>query len=72
VTIQSKPFYWLECDEPGCGCSSTEGSDYAAWAQVDGAEEEALASEWTFVAEPGERTLHYCRDHAPRPEEDSE
>ena len=32
MSVKSAPYYWLVCDAPGCGVSSTEGSEFAAWA----------------------------------------
>jgi hypothetical protein len=42
VSVKSKPFYWLECDD--CGLKSTEGGDAAAWIDVESARLEA--AEW--------------------------
>ena len=38
--IKSKPYYWLECDD--CGRKSTQDSDYAAWADVSQARDDAV------------------------------
>lgn len=58
MTIQSKPFYWLTCDAPGCEAKSTDESEYAAWADHGYAESEAEDSGWTFAG-----GMHYCQDH---------
>lgn len=60
MSVQSKPFYWLVCDHDGCGVKSTEGGEFDAWSDVDGAEEDAYNSDWGRV---GERD--YCLEHYP-------
>jgi hypothetical protein len=55
MSLKSAPYYWLECD--GCGVKSTEGSDYAAWADHGQAEDDATAADW-YVR----NGVHYCDD----------
>jgi hypothetical protein len=57
MSVKSVPFCWLECDK--CGAKSTEGSDYAAWADVGGAEDDARDSGWTVTSDG----RHYCTEH---------
>ncbi|QAY16185.1 hypothetical protein SEA_SONALI_73 [Arthrobacter phage Sonali] len=59
MSIQSAPYYWYECDQEECGRKSTEGSDYAAWSDKDGAWVEADCSDWIEV-----EGKHYCHQHA--------
>lgn len=71
MSVKSAPYYWLECDEPDCGNISTEGSDYTAWSDLDGAIAEADGSDWLLLGDK-----HYCDGHAakndPDLQEDSE
>jgi hypothetical protein len=60
--IKSAPYYWIICD--GCGANAQEG-DYSAWKEVEGAEAEAEASDWTI-----EGGRHLCP--ACQPDEDEE
>lgn len=60
MSVKSAPYYWLECDHPGCGRKSTEGSDHSAWSEIDGAEESARDYDW-FVEQDG---VHFCEEHA--------
>jgi hypothetical protein len=58
--IQSKPFYWITCDQEG-GCSSRspdEDYDTIAWSEEEQAIISAEDSEWITVG-----TKHYCPDH---------
>lgn len=63
MTYQSKPFWWLTCDEPGCGVKSTEGSEYAAWDDKSQAVSDAIDSEWSAT---DDETLHFCSEHSDR------
>ena len=56
MSLVSKPFYWIECDR--CRVKSTDGSDYAAWADPGWAVEEAESSDWLIVSD----SRHYCPD----------
>jgi hypothetical protein len=64
MTVKSAPYYWLECDEPGCGIKSTENSEHTAWSDEGYALDSAIDSDWLAV--PGEDKVakHYCEDHA--------
>jgi hypothetical protein len=59
MSIKSKPFYWLECDEPGCGVKSTEGGEFDAWSDAHQAVDDADASDWLITG-----VAHFCFDHA--------
>jgi hypothetical protein len=62
--LRSKPFWWVVCDAENCGASSTEGSDYAAWASDDGAEEDARDGGWLIVpGDNGDAPTHWCPEH---------
>ena len=55
MAVKEAPYYWLECDR--CGVESTDGGDYAAWADLEGAMEDALGCEWLI-----RNGKHYCDD----------
>ena len=57
MSVKSAPYYWLECDEPGCGAKSTESSEHTAWSDLDGAIGQAEGADWQV--EDG----HYCDIH---------
>jgi hypothetical protein len=59
VTTKSKPYYWIECDWPGCGESAQQG-DFSAWADAGAAEDEAINSDWTRGTIDDE---FFCLDH---------
>lgn len=59
MSIRSQPYYWIECDYPGCNASAQESGDFAAWSDVDAAMEEASNSEWLIIEGGGE----YCEHH---------
>lgn len=46
MSVKSEPFYWLTCDEPGCGVKSTEDSEYAAWSDLQQARQDAEDGDW--------------------------
>lgn len=60
MSIRTSPYYWLECDAPGCGANSTEGDDYTAYGTEEGAKEQAQDAEWKLI----EDGRHYCYEHA--------
>lgn len=60
MSMQSAPYYWLECDHAGCGTKSTEGGEYTAWSDEDGAWADADGHDWLEVD-----GKHYCDNHAP-------
>ena len=62
MSLKSAPYYWIECDHPGCGARSTEGGDYAAWADHGAAYDEAVNEDW-HVSPSG--SGDYCHHHAP-------
>jgi hypothetical protein len=64
MSVQSEPYYWLECDEPDCGVKSTKGGEYTAWSDVNGAVEDAEGCGWVIVD-----GKHYCDTHIPEDEE---
>ena len=61
MSLKSAPYYWIECDHPGCGARSTEGGDYAAWADHGAAYDEATSRDWYCPS--GGPDL--CEEHAP-------
>ena len=73
MTIKSTPYFWLECDAPGCRVKSTDDNHYSAWSDPGGAEE--MADEgWrrtdSVKITGGKPTYigarHYCAKHAGR------
>jgi hypothetical protein len=62
MTVKSAPYYWLTCDAPTCGVSSTEDSEYTAWGDQGTAVMSAVDSDW-FITDDGR---HYCSEHANR------
>lgn len=68
MSVQSQPYYWLECDQSGCEAKSTEGGEHSAWMDEWMAEEEAFNSDWTITSDG----KHYCDQHHPEEEDDGE
>jgi hypothetical protein len=60
MTYASAPYWWVVCDAPDCNVKSTEGSDYAAWAEQSGAWDDASDNYW---ARNEADTKHYCDEH---------
>lgn len=60
MSLKSKPYFWVECDWPGCGANAQEGSEYAAWGETSAARDSANDAGW-WQSE-GE-ALDYCEDH---------
>jgi hypothetical protein len=56
MSVKSKPFYWLECDE--CAHSSQDDGDYSAWAHESTAIDEANDSGW--LIEDGRHLCESC------------
>lgn len=56
MALKSEPYYWYECDD--CSIKSTEGGDFAAWSDKDGAWSEADCSDWLETPEG----KHLCWD----------
>jgi len=56
MTIKSAPYFWYECDWEDCGLSASEGGDYSAWSEEDGAMVEA--ENWTEIDKK-----FYCDEH---------
>ncbi|UOK18371.1 hypothetical protein SEA_BRUHMOMENT_55 [Arthrobacter phage BruhMoment] len=69
MSVRSAPYYWIECDHDGCTAKSTTGGDHSAWSETWMALEEADGSDWYAPSADGK---HYCWDHHPRNEEESE
>lgn len=63
MSVKSEPYYWLECDESGCGVKSTYGGEYTAWSHVNEAIEDAEGCGWAVVD-----GKHYCDLHIPEQE----
>ncbi|QWY81346.1 hypothetical protein SEA_RIZWANA_49 [Arthrobacter phage Rizwana] len=61
--IASAPYFWIVCDD--CGAKSTEGGDYSAWSDENGAWEEASNSDWGSV-----EGKHYCDGCFPKHDPD--
>lgn len=65
MSVKSKPFYWLVCDD--CGYKSTENSEAVAWSDVETARLDAEDDgAWFFDGSLdwcGEcRDKHVCRE----------
>lgn len=60
MSIEQAPYYWLRCDHEDCTAKSTQGSEFTAWADINGAIEDAEAGDW-LVTDDGK---HYCEEHA--------
>jgi hypothetical protein len=67
MATQSRPYYWLTCDYPGCTARSTDDSDYGAWEDTGQAADEAINAEW-YVGELGD----YCSEHTVMSEEEDD
>jgi hypothetical protein len=64
--IESKPFYWVVCDEQGCEARCPDEDDESiAWAEADQAVAVAQDSEWLVVG-----SKHYCWEHREAHEKD--
>jgi hypothetical protein len=72
MSIKSEPYYWVECDWEGCGLSASEGGDYSAWKQPDGAVEDAAAGDWLTVTSADGTERHYCNEHTHWSEDEDE
>lgn len=59
MSVKSEPYYWLTCDEPGCGNKSTDGDEFTAWSDEANAVEMAECRDWLIVGDK-----HYCDGHA--------
>ena len=67
--IQSAPFYWITCDQPG-GCTSRipcEDDETIAWSEENQAVAVAQDSEWLVVD-----GKHYCDEHRADHEQEPE
>lgn len=67
MSVKSKPYYWLECDD--CGVKSTEHGEYTAWVSVEDARSEAEDWDGNWVSAPDDidwcgtcRDKHVCRE----------
>lgn len=58
MTVKSKPYYWVECDEPGCGVTTGDLGDYSAWSDAGQAEDM-----WRDGDNQEIDGRHYCYDH---------
>lgn len=67
MSLQSRPYYWVTCDYPGCGVSAEEGGDYTAWQDPGYAASSALDSCFITLDD-----LWYCWEHQVEPPEDSD
>lgn len=74
MSVQSKPYYWLVCDHPGCNRKSTEGGEFTAWSDRNGAEEDAGNSDWQIGWRDGVTATGYdfCWEHVRVEEESTE
>lgn len=61
--IREVTYYQVICD--GCGADAHEGSDYAAWSDIEGAEECAEFDGWDVVHTEQSGRKHYCPDCPP-------
>jgi hypothetical protein len=53
MSLQSAPYYWLECDN--CHVKSTEEGEFSAWVNESSAKDMAEECEWVV-----ESTRHLC------------
>lgn len=67
MSVRTVTYYQLECDEPGCGTTTSELGDYSAWADHGAAIEEwfdndgvELEDGRTFCVGHGEK--HRCAE----------
>ena len=67
MSLKSRPFYWLECDEPDCGVKSTEGGEYDAWSNSYQAFDDADSSDWLIIGD-----AHYCYEHSAKHDPDAQ
>jgi hypothetical protein len=58
VSIQSAPYYWVECDL--CGANSMDGTEYTAWQFADQAQESAWDADWSI--EGGNHVCLTCQE----------
>lgn len=63
MTLREVTMYRIVCDKDGCEASPADVSDYSAWSDKEGAEEELRESFYSWYS--GVRG-HYCPDHLPR------
>lgn len=64
MPVKQAPFYWIECDHPGCDARCPhEMDEVAAWSDDDTARMMAEESDWRRVERPSARPLWMCPDH---------
>lgn len=59
MSIKSKPYYWVVCDEPGCDATSSDLGDFSAWGDEADAIDEAADWDWEVQVDGKD----YCEDH---------
>lgn len=67
MSLQEKPYYWIECDYPGCHASSSDHSDYSAWSDSGMATDLAIDSGWY-----SDKLGDFCEQHVEVDEETEE
>ena len=63
MSVESTPYFWLECDTIGCQARSGDDADFSAFADASTAIEQAQYGDWLIVDENGAEA-HYCPTHA--------
>lgn len=59
MSVQSAPFFWIECDHEGCTERTPEvDGEVVAWSQEEDATESALSSDWNVSRDGG----WYCSE----------
>jgi hypothetical protein len=67
MSVQSKPYFWVECDGDECDAKAPDGDEYSAFEEANQAIEYAEDSDWVITA-AGES---YCEDCAAQDDKDS-
>lgn len=63
MPLRSKPFYWIECDHPGCTARAPDKHDeFIAWADESTAEVMADEADW-MLGRKGNDFPYLCPDH---------
>lgn len=64
MSTKSAPFYWIECDEPGCESRTPGGyDDVMAYMDIGQVIDDAECSEWSI--DHNETGKDYCPEHVP-------
>lgn len=61
MSLKSRPYYWVECDE--CESSAQEDSDYTAWSDQGDAIDFATDDGWLMFDKPlANGKQHFCQE----------